>query len=323
MNGSGEQVDRGDFGFEERMRELLAEDAYDIRPSPAPYPAIRRRGLAERRRRVAVTGAALMTLAAVPVGAYAVAGGNGGRSSDTAAPKPSVSAPHSTAGSTAGSAGSPSPSGGTPAGTTAGPTRPATDGQLLDGITFAQAADGLEECLNAEGGPPGSPADLGKPEDYRIILAIKSTGDSNDPGDGLYVAAVKERPAGRWVICSIKGGVASGISTGTSTGAPGSGPVVVDRNGEQLYQQSFADKGNWKLPFRWGVVGTVEASVAKVTVSYGDGGPVTAALDHGWFVTAGMLNEQVTLAPHIKGYDGSGKLVYDSDEDTTYRRTLP
>lgn len=31
-----------DFGFEERMRELLAEDAYAVRPSPAPYPAIRR-----------------------------------------------------------------------------------------------------------------------------------------------------------------------------------------------------------------------------------------------------------------------------------------
>ncbi|MFH0175822.1 hypothetical protein ACIA6D_28005 [Streptomyces cacaoi] len=326
MNGAGKQVNQGDFGFEERMRELLAEDAYTIQPSSAPYPAIRRRGLAERRRRVALTGAALMTLAAVPVGAYAVAGGNGGRGADTAAPKPSVSAPHSPAGSTAGSTGG--STGGSPSatstGTAGGPAQPATDGQLLDGITFAQAADGLKECLAAEGGPAGGAGDLGKVEDYRIVLAIKSTGDSNDPGDGIYVTAVREQPAGSWVICSIKGGVASGISTGSSDAdAPGAGPVVVDINGGKLYQQSFIDKGRWKLPFRWGIIGTVEASVAKVTVSYGDGGPVAAALDHGWFVAAGLLNQQVTLAPHIKGYDGSGKLVYDSDTDGTYQRTLP
>ncbi|WTX92634.1 hypothetical protein OG440_25125 [Streptomyces sp. NBC_00637] len=312
------------------MRELLAEDAYTIHPSSAPYPAIRRRGLAERRRRVALTGAALITLAAVPVGAYAVAGGNGGRSADTAAPKPSVGAPHSPAGNTAGSTGGStgeSPAGtsaGTGAGTSGGPARPATDGQLLDGITFAQAADGLEECLTAEGGAPGGAGDLGKADDYRIILALKSTGDSNDPGDGIYVVAVKEGPAGFRVVCSLKDGVASGISTSSSDAdAPGAGPVVADINGGKLYQQSFADKGKWKLPFRWGVIGTVEAPVAKVTVSYGDGGPVAATLDHGWFVAAGMLDQQVTLAPHIEGYDGSGKLVYDSDDDTTYERTLP
>ncbi|MFD9321562.1 hypothetical protein ACFWDQ_28535 [Streptomyces sp. NPDC060053] len=326
MNGAGEQVNQGDSGFEERMRELLAEDAYTIQPSSAPYPAIRRRGLAERRRRVAMTGAALVALAAVPVGAYAVAGGNGERDADTAAPKPSVSAPRSPAGSTAGSTGG--STGGSPsatsAGTAGGPGRPATDGQLLDGITFAQAADGLKECLAAEGGPPGGAGDLGEADDYRIILAIKSTGDSNAPGDGIYVTAVQERPAGRWVICSLKDGVASGISVGAiDAGAPGAGPVTVDGNGEQLYQQSFMDKGKWKLPFRWGVIGAVETSVAKVTVSYGDGGPVAATLDHGWFVAAGLLNQQVTLAPHIKGYDDSGKLVYDSDDDQTYARTLP
>ncbi|MGW1275263.1 hypothetical protein ACWD5A_42570, partial [Streptomyces sp. NPDC002491] len=66
------------------MRELLAEDAYTISPSPAPYPAIRQRGLTERRRRVALTGAVLAALAVVPAGAYAVAGGHGGQRSDTA-----------------------------------------------------------------------------------------------------------------------------------------------------------------------------------------------------------------------------------------------
>ncbi|WUV20564.1 hypothetical protein OG352_14335 [Streptomyces sp. NBC_01485] len=296
------------------MRELLAEDAYTIRPSPAPYPAIRRRGLAERRRRAAVTGAALAALAAVPVGAYAVAGGNGGRGADTAVPKPSVSAPRSPAA--------------TPV-TPAGPARPATTGQLLDGITFTQAADGLRKCIDRYGrntatgtGLPGS--DLGDTADYRIILAISSTGDSNAPGDGMYVVATKERPAGFRVICNVKDGQGEGLNSGSNGGdSPDAGPVFADINGGKLYQQSFLDKGDWKLPFRWGFIGTVEPSVAEVTVSYGDGDPVTAALDHGWFVAAGILRRQVTLAPHIKGYDAAGKLVYDSDDDKTYERTLP
>ncbi|MFI5821081.1 hypothetical protein ACIA8I_18455 [Streptomyces rishiriensis] len=298
---------RGDL--EEWMRELLAQDAYTVRPSPAPYPAIRRRGLAERRRRVAVTGAALIALAAVPVGAYAVNGGDGGRAADTAAPKPSASVPHRSAG-------------GTPS-SPSGPGRPATPGQLLDGITFEQAAAGLKECLRAEGGSAGGTADLGRAQDYRIILAARSTGDSNASGDGIHVVAVKERPADFRVICSLDDGVASGISTGGSdAGPPNAGPVVPDLNGGKLYQQSFIDKGHWKLPFRWGVIGTVEPSVAKVTVSYG-GDDTTATLDGRWFVAAGVLNRQVTLAPRVKGYDAAGKLVYDSDTDSSYERSLP
>ncbi|MEH0443917.1 MULTISPECIES: hypothetical protein [unclassified Streptomyces] len=312
-----------DFGFEARMRELLAEDAYTISPSPAPYPAIRQRGLAERRRRVALAGAVLATLAAVPVGAYAVAGGSGGRGSDTAATKPSASVPGGTAanpgttgGTTTGSTGGPAAGGGA-----SGPARPATDGQLLDGITFTQAADGLAACLKAEG---GTKARLGKARDYRIILAAKSTGDSNAPGDGFHVVGVKEQPAGFRVVCDIEGGVGSGISVSSSDANPANvGVVVPDANGGALYQQSYLDKGHWKLPFRWAAIGTVEPSVTKVTVSYGDAGPVAATLDHGWFVAAGMLDRQVTLAPHVKGYDGAGTLVYDSDTDSTYHRTLP
>ncbi|AVV42696.1 hypothetical protein C6376_15960 [Streptomyces sp. P3] len=297
------------------MRELLAEDAYTISPSAAPYPAIRQRGLAERRRRVALTGAVLATLAAVPVGAYAVAGGSGGRGSDTAAPQASASV-------RGGTAASPGTTPGTTAGGDAsGPARPATDGQLLDGITFAQAADGLAACLKAEG---GTKARLGRAEEYRIILAAKSTGDSNAPGDGFHVVGVKEQPAGFRVVCDVEDGVGTGISVSSSdANSADAGVVVPDVNGGNLYQQSFLDKGHWKLPFRWAAIGTVEPSVAKVTVSYGDAGPVAAALDHGWFVAAGMLDRQVTLAPHVKGYDAAGKLVYDSDTDSTYHRTLP
>ncbi|MDO0915087.1 hypothetical protein QQM39_30975 [Streptomyces sp. DT2A-34] len=311
MNGDERrQGTQSEPDFEERLRELLAEDAYTIRPSPAPYPAIRRRGVAERRRRVAAAGAVLVTLAAMPVGAYALSGGGAGRGVATT-PTPSVSATRS-----------PSP---TPSPTPSGPARPATKGQLLDGITFGQAADGLEKCLAYQrSGAMAGDTDPGAPDDYRILLAMRSTGDSNTPGDGMYVVAVREQPEETHLICNIKNGETQGVS-GFGNDAdviPDEGPVYIDPNSGKLYQQSFLDRGNWKLPFRWGVIGTVKSSVARVTVSYGDSS-AEAALDHGWFVASGVLNEQVTVAPHIKGYDADGKLVYDSDEDKYYQRTLP
>src|SRR5262249_10856023 len=134
VNEEQEQQGTGTSGdFEEQLRELLAEDAHTIRPAPVPYPAIRRRGTIERRYRVAATGAALVTLAAMPVGAYALANGDAGR--DTAASTPSVSPTPRT------------PATPTPSASPSGPARPATEGQLLDGITFGQAADGLKKCL--------------------------------------------------------------------------------------------------------------------------------------------------------------------------------
>ncbi|WP_445524648.1 hypothetical protein [Streptomyces cyslabdanicus] len=295
--------------FEEQLRELLAEDANTIRPAPAPYPVIRRRGTVERRRRVAA-GAALVTLAAVPVGAYALAGGDAG--GNTVASKPSVSATPRTS-----PAPSPSPE----------PARPATEGQLLDGITFGQAADGLKKCL-AYDQPLTSPSsdfrpDLGVAEEYRIILAMNSTGDSNAPGDGIFVVAVKEQPKPTRLICNLKNGEASGLNT--SMGYDDSSdavPVRADDNGGKLYQQSILDHGNWKLPFRWGVIGTVEPSVARVTVSYG-GATSQAVLDHGWFVASGVLDRQVTAAPRIRGYDADSKLVYDSDKDKYYEKQVP
>ncbi|MFE7712141.1 hypothetical protein ACFU6I_41800 [Streptomyces sp. NPDC057486] len=315
MNEEQEQQERATGGdFEEQLRELLAEDAYTIRPSPVPYPAIRRRGTVERRRRVAAAGAALVTLTVLPVGAYALTGG--GKGEDTAAATPSLSATHRTRATP------------TPSASPSVPARPATEGQLLDGITFGQAAAGLEKCLaydqsNARGRDDKFHTDRGAARDYRIMLAMKSTGDSNTPGDGMYVVAVKEQPQRIRLICNIKGGEVQGLGTSVgSDGPPDAGPVMADINGGKLYQQSFLDRGNWKLPFRWGVIGTVKTQVVRVTVSYG-GATSQAALDHGWFVASGILNQQVTVAPHIKGYDADGKLVYDSDKDKTYQKTLP
>ncbi|WP_328886866.1 hypothetical protein [Streptomyces sp. NBC_00316] len=312
MNEEQKQQGTGSSGdFEEQLRELLAEDANTVRPSPVPYPAIRRQGTVERRRWVAAAGA-VVTLAAMPVGAYALAGG------DTGGDTPSASAMQRTSAT-------PTP---TPSASPSGPARPATEGQLLDGITFGQAADGLEKCLAFDQSHTHGQADkfhtgLGTAEAYRIILAMNSTGDSNAPGNGMYVVAVKEQPKQTRLICNLKDGEAQGLNTSVgSDDLPGAGSVMADINGGKLYQQSVLDRGNWKLPFRWGVIGTVEPSVARVTVSYG-GVTSQAALDHGWFVASGVLNQQVTVAPRIKGYDADSKLVYNSDEDKYYEKRLP
>ncbi|MEU2774917.1 hypothetical protein ABZ646_18720 [Streptomyces sp. NPDC007162] len=304
--------------FEERLRALLAGDAAQVRPSPVPYPEIRRRGLVERRRRMGVTGAALAALAAVPVGAYALGGGS------------TVTSPAG-AGPTALASAHPAPTGAatpTPSATPTAPGRPASAAhQLLDGITFEQAAAGLGKCLddNEAHRTPKEPAytDLGRPADYRIILAMRSTGDSNTPGDGYFVVAVRQKPVPARLICTVKDGAASGLNT--SIGDPfgdAKTPVVPDINSGKLYQQSVIDKGNWKLPFRWGIIGGHRASVTRMTVSYGDGAG-QVVLDHGWFVATGTLHQQVTRAPHLKGYDATGKLVYDSDQDGSYEKTLP
>ncbi|MFJ3302205.1 hypothetical protein ACIPSA_03625 [Streptomyces sp. NPDC086549] len=312
LQGEGTELD-----IEVRVRELMAEYAYTIQPTPVPYPEIRRRGVVERRRRVAVAGAALLTLAALPVAAYAVSGG--GASTPPAAPKPSVVQTRS------------------PKPTPSGPARPATAGQLVDGITFEQAADGLTKCIDfnrahkphytqqdLKRGRMSTYTDLGDPADYRIILAMPSTGDSNTPGDGMHVVAVREKPQQTRLICNIKGGEASDLnySTGSDFVPDSTAPVAADVNSGKLYQQSFLDKGHWKLPFRWGIIGNVRSSVAKLTVSYGDSSG-EAVLDHGWFVATGLLHQQVTKAPHIKGYDAGGKLLYDSDHDKDYMNTLP
>ncbi|MFQ3562603.1 hypothetical protein QZN11_38175 [Streptomyces gramineus] len=312
MSG-GKQDTQDGPEFEDRVRALLAGDAADIRPSPVPYPEIRRRGLRERRRRLGVTGMALAALAVLPVGAYALAGGGGGggEAAVPARPEPSVRTSTRPA----------------PSATVAGPARPAGEGQLRDGVTYEQAAAGLGRCIayNKSHSVPDDPTyrDLGTAADYRIVLAMRATGDANSPGDGFSVVAVRAKPTPVRLICTDKDGAAQGLNT--SIGDPFGDSlmaVVPDHNAGKLYQQSYLDKGHWKLPYRWGLIGACHPSVGRVTVSYG-GSTREAALDHGWFVATGTLVRQVTDAPRVRGYDHAGKLVYDSDQDPSYEKTLP
>ena len=296
--------------FEEQLRELLAEDAYTIRPSPVPYPQIRRQGVVERRRRVAVAGAVLVTLAAVPVGAFAVGGGGTGTADTATTPTASASATADTH----------RHSRHAPVDRRDRPRR----GSSATGSRWSRPRKGWTSASpwpRAERGPGRPRSDLGKADDYRIILALNSTGDSNSPGDGIFVVAVKEQADGDPADLQHQGrrGLRAQHQCRRATGSRTRRPVVADINGNKLYQQSFLDKGNWKLPFSWGFIGTVDPTVAKVTVSYGGAGS-EAVLDHGWFVASGTLTQQVTRNPHIKGYDKGGKLIYDSDDDKTYQQ---
>ncbi len=306
----------GQDAFELNLRDWMAQDAAAVRPAAVPYPAIVRQGRAERRRRLAVAGAALIALTVVPATAIAFsghgAGGDGGP-----ADRVSVGG-----GGPAASTAPPSPE------PPAGPAAPATPGQLVDGITMKEAAAGLEQCLGPDapgaGGPESPPAKLGKAAEYRILLAHRSTGNDNSPGDGQYVVAVRDAPVPTRIICSIKDGQASGsnISMGGADSDPEYGPVVPDINAGKLYLQRLSGEGPWKLPFRWGGIGTVDAGVTRVTVSYG-GATVEAAVDRGWFAATGVLEQPVTKSPRVKGYDAQGKQIYDSDQDKHHDKTIP
>jgi hypothetical protein len=301
--------------FEAKLREMLTDDAASLAPGQAPYSAIVRRGQAAQRRRVAAMGIGLATIVALPGAAYAVNvqwGPDPGVSAHPgASSKPATSPAHTT------------PAKPTPV--PSGPAGPATPGQLADGITLERAAEALTACLDYQKAHriQGSPMnqDLGKAADYRIILALRTTGDDNAPGDGIGVVAVKDTPMTR-LICSEKDGVGSGLNT--SMGAdndPNRGAVKPDINASKLYKQTILSNGGWKLPYRWGSIGTIESGIARVTVSYG-GATVEAALDHGYFAATGILTQSVSKAPHIKGYDADGKLVYDSVSDTVYDQSV-
>ncbi|MEE1782805.1 hypothetical protein PUR71_07735 [Streptomyces sp. SP17BM10] len=332
--------------FESALREQLVATVADRTPGEAPYEAIRRQGRAARRRRTAAISAGVVVLTVLSGATVLTARGHSDArpatgltaTTDGAA----VPSPASTPSATPSAAPTPAPT---------GPQPPSTAAQLADGITFEQASTALGQCLDfdrqmqarrqspppstvqgaqgtqgTQGAHPNRPPvhDLGALTDYRVLLAVKSTGDDNSPGDGISVVGVSQGEHPSQVICHQVDGKASGIQSGTAdprAGGP-AGLVNPDINAGKLYRQAMIDDHAWKLPYRWGSIGTFAPSVARVTVSYGDGPAVDAALDHGWFAATGVLTNPVTRAPHVKGYDGSGKLVYDSDDDKGYQKEL-
>ncbi|MFE5586937.1 hypothetical protein [Kitasatospora sp. NPDC056531] len=321
--------------FEAALREQLVATVADRTPGEAPYEAIRRQGRAARRRRTAALSAGVVVLTVLSGATILTARGHSDArpatgltvGTDGTAVPPSTLAPSPAA---------------TPTPTPTGPQPPATAAQLTNGIGFEQAATALGQCLDydrqmqarrqsappptGQGAHPNRPPvhDLGAIADYRVLLAVKSTGDDNSPGDGINVVGVSQGEHPSEVICHQVDGKTSGLQAGSAdprAGGP-AGLVNPDINGGKLYRQAMVDGHEWKLPYTWGSIGTYAPSVARVTVSYGNGPAVDAALDHGWFAATGVLTNAVTRTPHIKGYDGNGKVVYDSDDDKGYPKDL-
>jgi hypothetical protein len=321
-DGAGHGPADGDTEFEAKLRELLEQETDGFRAGEAPYTSILRQGRTSRRRRMVAAGAGLAALVTLPGTALAVHFQPDGHSTTAlpagdASPAASTSAPSSVSTSAPPSA----PQSAAPS----GPEGPVTPGQLVDGITLKRAGETLEKCIAySKAHQPKTSAfrqDYGKAEDYRVILALNATGDVNSTGDGIRVVAVgtqKSKPVR--LICTEKNGEASGLNASMgSDDYPGSGPVIPDINSYRLYKQDTATGPGlpYRFPFRWGSIGTVEPEVAEVTVSYG-GVTRRAALDHGYFVATGVLTRAATSLPHIKGYDGAGKLIYDSAQDKGY-----
>ncbi|MFJ4983874.1 hypothetical protein ACIP9H_08800 [Streptomyces sp. NPDC088732] len=316
-SGSGAAGEPEDTPFEARLRDLLERETDGFRPGEAPYASIVRQGRNDRRRRLAVAGAGLAALVAVPSTAVAVhfqLEGGGATGQPAAGTVPAKSAgtvrPQSSAPAVRASR------------TPSGPAGPATPGQLVDGITMRQAAEGLDKCLrfDRKHAFPGDSLSWAA-EDYRVILALRATGDDNSPGDGFSVVAVDRlHSTSQRLICDIRDGQASGINSGADDD-PGRGAVAPDINATKLYQQTVLPGHAWRLPYRWGSIGTVEPQVARVTVSYG-GVTEEAALDHGYYTATGILTESVTSAPRVKGYNAAGTLVYDSRQDTAYQQKV-
>lgn len=312
--------DPQDTPFEARLRDLLERETDGFHPGEAPYASIVRQGRTDRRRRMAAAGAGLAALVAVPGTAVAVhfqpdgrgataqpAGGTvPTKTSGTARPQSSVPAVRASR-------------------TPSAPEGPATPGQLVDGITMRQAGEAIEKCLRFdrryEPRVKTFRHDSGTAGDYRVILAMRATGDDNAPGDGFSVVAVDRSDSrAQRLICTMKDGKVSGLNSGGGDD-PGRGPVAPDINAFKLYEQTMITSDSWRLPYRWGSIGTAEPQVARVTVSYG-GVTKEAAFDHGYYAVTGILTKPVTSAPRVKGYDAAGRLVYDSRQDTAYDQTV-
>jgi hypothetical protein len=302
-----------DTDMEARLRRTLADRAEGADPLDAPYDRIVQRGRRARQRGRIALGAGAAVLVAVPGLAI---GAQGSWLQEDGAPAVAVA----TGGDTGGDTGGPDP-----AGVPAGPADP--ERQLLDGITLEQARASLANCLSgpsnsvtvnategAEGAEPGAALDLSLDlGELRIVLAWESEGDEyHGPEPTRQVLAVSAAPAADSAVQLVCGDRGDGSSAAdVLTGGPPelTDPVVRDVNADRHY-----GPGQRTPPFRWVDFGMVGPEVERVTVEYA-GATEEAVLDAGYFVVAGLAQEQPSGQPVIKGYGADGALLFDSGED--------
>ncbi|MFD7510691.1 hypothetical protein ACFV5N_15380 [Streptomyces sp. NPDC059853] len=301
-----------DSRAERELRALLSERADLITPSPPPVERITRDGRAARRRTRVALGTGLAALVALPGVLIAAqtggATGDGGRN-ETAAPPAAPPAPETTDGA-------PEPGAGEDTALPLPPADPAR--QLLDGITYEQAAEALLSCVGPESEP--DPAiDPARPAldaaDFQILLAWEGEGDENrGPAPRRQVLAVTADPAASPALqltCGFRPGEGTVSVQGAprATVEPGQPPIVPDSSaGRHWYVEE------WTPPFRWAHYGAVAPEVARVTVEYA-GGTEEAVVDAGYFVAGGIAGQVPDAAPLLLGYDAAGELIYDSRTD--------
>jgi hypothetical protein len=331
-----------DEEVERRLEELArAVDALVRIDRPGALRA-RGRPLRVRRRLVLATG---VTGMAATVGvALAVAPGTGRGSADTTgASTGGVSVPATT--------GVPAPSSSaratSPATPTAAPTTPSSGATMLAGpdgligVTAEQAQHAWAACLAADAAaaakmpahtqavngvtmPPIQPRDA-DPSHYSILYALKITANPNEGVAGVGVLALAKD--GKTVdYCRDRSDGWAGVKDYQAYDSPWSAttPVATDAcNGE--YDLCYpvlevAPAPSTRDPFNWLDFGHTQADVKRVTVQYG-GPQQDAVMVDGHWIASGTLTTPQSKAPRVRGFDASGKQVYDSMKDPHYDQT--
>ncbi len=205
-----------------------------------------------------------------------------------------------------------------PPGGPAGPSDP--ERQLLDGITFEQAADSLARCIadwgNMSSLPDQEQSDI-EVGDLRILLAWVSQGDENrGPEPIRQVLAVSDDPAADphfQLVCADRGDEGGTVGMQSTTGRPAApGPAVRPEPGASRYLGPMM--GEWSSPFRWAHFGTLDPEVVRVTVQYA-GTTEEAVVEAGYFAVAGMAAGTPDGSPVVTGYGADGEVLYDSTEE--------
>ncbi|MFE0687285.1 hypothetical protein ACFV0Z_04025 [Streptomyces xiamenensis] len=315
-----EMKDREETPLERRLRELLTERADRVVPSEAPLEMIARKGRAARQRGRMALGAGLAVLVAVPGFALAAqGGGSDGAGASTSVPPAAPPAPDNPPPASETSQEPGEQLSGSQEGDPLPPSDP--ERQLLDGISLEQATETLRVCLTDDLGRGSLPEEfeMEEPaiESLRIMLAWQGEGDENRGlGAKRQVLAVTDDPAAErrhQLVCATESDGSFANTQRSGHDALATGQVVsLDPNAGRYYAS-----GEWAPPFRWANFGLVSPEVAQVTMTYA-GATQEAVLEAGYFVVAGIAEQAPAGDPVIQGYDESGELIYDSQNEGVF-----